>query len=223
MSCRQKLHNSLTGIYVYFWLAGCTLDKLPYETLLYIAQHFDAPSDLVSFGQSNMRLWSDMLPEIHEAKLRKMRSYASELREATAIIQMPQHVEEVASMTQLPVKKADSLMQIIAILARQRLAWQASVIQDYSDMYDAMVTIAMSASLKEVPAMTLQESHVAVALICRSRRKRDQASDPDLVDMAERVQTDCRLGLEGMRLGMSTLQPGWSVTFLREWLANQQK
>ena len=156
-----------------------------------------------------------MLPEIHEAKLRKMRSYASELREATAIIQMPQHVEEVASMTQLPVKKADSLMQIIAILARQRLAWQAGVIQDYSDMYDAMVTNAMSASLKEVPAMTLQESHVAVALICRSRRKRDQASDPDLVDMAERVQTDCRLGLEGMRLGMSTLQPGWSITFLR--------
>ena len=158
-----------------------------------------------------------MLPEIHEAKLCKMRSYASELTEVTAMIQMPQHVQEVASMTQLPVKKAHSLMQIIAILARQRLAWQAGVIQDYSDMYDAMVTNAMSASLEEVPAMTLPESHVAVALICRSRRKHNQASDK-----AEQLQTLCRQGLEQLHLGVSTLQSCWSVAFVREWLANQQ-
>ena len=190
------------------------MDKLPYETLLYIAQHLDAPSDLMSFGQSNRRLWSDMLPEIHEAKLRKLRSYASELREVTAIIQMPQHVEEVASMTQLPVEKVHSLMQFLAILAGQQLAVHADVVQDYSDMYDTMVTNAASASLKEVPAMTLQESHVAVAVICRSRRKHDQA---------KKLRMDCRLGLEGLCAGMCTLRPGWSVTILREWLANQQK
>ena len=69
-----------------------------------------------------------------------MRSYASELREVTAIIQMPQHVKEVASMTQLPVKKAHSLMEIIAILASQQLAVHADGLQDYSDVYDAMVS-----------------------------------------------------------------------------------
>ena len=172
-----------------------------------------------------------MLPETHEAKLRKMRSYVSELREAAPMIEMPQHAKEVASMTQLPFKGVHLLLQNTAQTASKQLAGHADefvaklqvMIQDYSDVYDAMVTNAMSASLKEVPAMTLQESHVAVALICRSRRKHDQASDPDLVDTAERVQTDCRLGLEGVCLGMSTLQPGWSVTFLREWLANQQK
>ncbi len=89
-------------------------------------------------------------------------------------------------------------MQIIAILAGQQLAVHADVFQDYSDMYDAMVTNAMSASLKEVPAMTLQESHVAVALICRSRRKHMHDQDLDLLDTAEKLQMDCRLALEGV-------------------------
>lgn len=166
-----------------------------------------------------------MLPETHEAKLRKMRSYVSELREAAPMIEMPQHAKEVASMTQLPFKGVHLLLQNTAQTASKQLAGHADefaaklqvMIQDYSDMYDAMVTNAMSASLEEVPAMTLPESHVAVALICRSRRKHNQASDK-----AEQLQTLCRQGLEQLHLGVSTLQSCWSVAFVREWLANQQ-
>ena len=40
-----------------------------------------------------------MLPEIHEAKLRKIWSYVSELGEVASMIEMPQHAKEVASMT----------------------------------------------------------------------------------------------------------------------------
>ncbi len=52
-----------------------------------------------------------MLPEIHEAKLRKMRSYVSELRELTSMIELPQHAKEVASMTQLPFEEVHLSLQ----------------------------------------------------------------------------------------------------------------
>ena len=166
-----------------------------------------------------------MLPEIHEAKLRKMRSYVSELREVAPMIEMPQHAKEIASMTQLPFEQVHLLLQTNAQTASKQLAGHADefaaklqvMIQDYSDIYDAMVSHAMSASLKEMPAMTLQESHVAVALMCRSCRKHNQASD-----QAEQLQILGRQGLEQLRLGVSTLQSSWSVAFFREWLANQQ-
>lgn len=91
------------------------------------------------------------------------------------------------------------------------------IIQDYSEIYDAMVSHAMSASLEEILALTLQERHIAVALICRSRRKHDPTSD-----QAEQLLILCRQGLEQLRLGASILQSSWSVAFFREWLANQQ-
>ena len=43
-----------------------------------------------------------MLPEVHEANVRKIWSYVSELREVASMIEMPQHAKEAASMTQLP-------------------------------------------------------------------------------------------------------------------------
>ena len=109
--------------------------------------------------------------------------------------------------------------------ARKQLAGHADefaaklqvMILDYSDIYDALVSNAMSASLKDIPAITPDESHVVFALICRSHRNHNQA-----LDQAEQMLDLCRYGLEQLRLRVSTMQSGWSVGFFREWLANQQ-
>lgn len=63
-----------------------------------------------------------MLPEFHEAKLRKMRSYVTELREVAPNTEMPQHAKEVASMTQLPFEPVQLLLRTNAQTTSKQLA-----------------------------------------------------------------------------------------------------